>query len=144
MHCITVILTSLISQGLLQVVLDKEERDFTGWFFQYEFSNLPVSAAWSSREAQQHFLQCQCQCHNRLATTGTTTTAEGIHYKRHWRSHRHTRFLPGWLFGNHSVSGTGIAKAWASRKALAYQFDTRLPSLAICSRFRCQHPWLFF
>jgi hypothetical protein len=38
MHCITALLTSLISQALLQAALDKKERDFTGWFFQYEFS----------------------------------------------------------------------------------------------------------
>jgi hypothetical protein len=37
MHCFYCILTSLISQALLQAALDKEERDFTSWFFQYEF-----------------------------------------------------------------------------------------------------------
>jgi hypothetical protein len=42
MHCITAILTCLISQALLQAALDKKERDFTGWFFQYEFSSLPA------------------------------------------------------------------------------------------------------
>jgi hypothetical protein len=42
MHCITALLTSLISQALLQAALDKKERDSTGWFFQYEFSGLPA------------------------------------------------------------------------------------------------------
>jgi hypothetical protein len=42
MHRITAILTCLISQALLQAALDKKERDFTGWFLQYEFSSLPA------------------------------------------------------------------------------------------------------
>jgi hypothetical protein len=37
MHCFHCILTSLISQALLQAALDRRERDFTGWFIQYEF-----------------------------------------------------------------------------------------------------------
>jgi hypothetical protein len=41
MHCFTAILTSRISQALLQAVLDKEERNFIGWFIQYEFPSLP-------------------------------------------------------------------------------------------------------
>jgi hypothetical protein len=73
MHCFHCILTSLISQALLQAALDKKERDFTGWFFQYEFSNLPVSVAWSSREAQHHFVQCQSIV--LMTTTGTGTNA---------------------------------------------------------------------
>jgi hypothetical protein len=40
MHCITVLLTSLISQALLQAVLDKEPRDFIGSVIQYEFSEV--------------------------------------------------------------------------------------------------------
>jgi hypothetical protein len=40
MHCFYCILTSLISQALLQALLDKKERDFTGWFSQYEFSGI--------------------------------------------------------------------------------------------------------
>jgi hypothetical protein len=42
MHSFYCILTSLISQALLQAALDKKERDFTGWLSQYEFSGLPT------------------------------------------------------------------------------------------------------
>jgi hypothetical protein len=59
MYCITAILTSQISQALLQAALDKKERDFTGWMLQYEFSSLPVPTV-TSREAQRRFMQCQC------------------------------------------------------------------------------------
>jgi hypothetical protein len=52
MHCIAALLTSLISQALLQAALDKEERDFTGWFFRYEFSKFAsqqevIAARWA-------------------------------------------------------------------------------------------------
>jgi hypothetical protein len=99
MYCLTAILTSLISQALLQAALDKNERGFTGWFFQYEFSNLPVSAARSSREAQRRFVQCQCQ-----SIVSMATTALACRIERHWH-----RGIPGWLIGNH-------------REAQAYQF----------------------
>jgi hypothetical protein len=42
MQGITALLTSLISQALLQAVLDKEGRDLNGSVIQYEFLNLPV------------------------------------------------------------------------------------------------------
>jgi hypothetical protein len=42
MHCITAILTSLISQALLQVVLDKEPSDFIGSVFHYEFPKVTM------------------------------------------------------------------------------------------------------
>jgi hypothetical protein len=71
MHCFHCILTSLISQALLQAVLDKKERDFTGWVFQYEF--LIFTSIRGMEEAQQRFVQCQFQCQSivSLATTGT-------------------------------------------------------------------------
>jgi hypothetical protein len=88
MHCFHCKLTSLISQALLQAVLDKKERDFTGWFFRYEFLSLPGMSA--AQKAQRHFLQCQCQ-----STTGTGMQEHTSLCSRHW----HTG-IPGWLFGN--------------------------------------------
>jgi hypothetical protein len=40
MHCFHCILTSLISQALLQAVLDEEPSDFIGSVFHYEFSKV--------------------------------------------------------------------------------------------------------
>jgi hypothetical protein len=78
MHCITVILTSLISQALLQAELDKEERDFTGWFFQYEFLKFT-----SVREIARSTTTVRAMPIVRLATIAT-----GI-----------GTGIPGWLFG---------------------------------------------
>jgi hypothetical protein len=78
MRCFYCILTSLISQALLQAALDKKERDFTCWFFQYEFLNLPVPR---QAEAQQHFVQCQCQSSDRIDGNRRNT-----HHSRHWHN----------------------------------------------------------
>jgi hypothetical protein len=41
MHCFTPLLTSLISQALLQVALDKEASVLPGYLAHREFSSLP-------------------------------------------------------------------------------------------------------
>jgi hypothetical protein len=135
MHCSYCILTSLISQALLQAALDKKERDFTGWFSQYEFLNLPVC---SRRGAQRRFVQCQSYdwqppeqqpLQEALAQAYQVgclaTTALACKIKRHRHRERH------WHTGCYRTTA-------GSREA------SRLPGLAICSRFQCQHPWLFF
>jgi hypothetical protein len=70
MHCFHCTLTSLISQVLLQVALDKKERDFTGWFSQYEFSSLPSQRVARSTAT---FRAMPMPIPRQLATTGTTT-----------------------------------------------------------------------
>jgi hypothetical protein len=44
MHCSTAFLTCLISQALLQAVLDKESSELHGWLLLREFLSLPVSS----------------------------------------------------------------------------------------------------
>jgi hypothetical protein len=118
MHCFYCILTSLISQALLQAALDKKERVFTSWFIQCEFLNLPVSAA---RSVKHSNVSCNA---SRLATTGTG--------------------LPGWLRKPlqealaqqackidsrlpqaYQVSCLATAAGKASREASEYQYRHR-------------------
>jgi hypothetical protein len=73
----------------------------------------------------------------------------------HWYRHRLTRLVEATIAGGiGTTGGMQDQKAQASREAQAYQVvwfqaqasreTTGLPSLAICSRFQCQRPWLFF
>jgi hypothetical protein len=74
MHCFTAILTSLVSQALLQAALDKESSVLHGGLLLREFSSLPTKA--------QHLLvQCQCRCHVQLTTTGTVTGGHRHSYR---------------------------------------------------------------
>jgi hypothetical protein len=136
MHCITALLTSLISQALLQAALDKKEGDFTSCMLQYEFWSLPVS----SREAQRQFVQCQP-----VATTATGNWER--HKCKHARSIQDCHWHTSLCNGRHR--GMALAQAYqvgclATAAGKASREASRLPSLAICSRFQCHHPWLFF
>jgi hypothetical protein len=142
MHCITVILTSLISQALLQAALDKKGRDLNGSVFQYEFLKFT-----SVRDMEKHSVRLmQCHLIVRLATTGTATIAGGI-----------GTGIPGQAYQVGCLATTALAckikrhrhceRHWHTgcyRTTAGSREASRLPSLAICSRFQCQHPWLFF
>jgi hypothetical protein len=51
MHCITPLLTSLISQALLQAALDKESRVLHGWLLLCEFLSLTVARSTATLHA---------------------------------------------------------------------------------------------
>jgi hypothetical protein len=134
MHCFYCILTSLISQALLQAALDKEERDFTGWFSQYEFLNLPVFA--TRRSTATVWVMPIGGNHRNRHKCKLARSVQDCHWHTSLCSrHREKALAQAYQVG---CLATAAFHAQASREA------SRLPSLAICSRFRCQHPWLFF